>query len=276
MREFNLRFLQSCHFFISRNLKSTTVKYFVILLKKINHMLQNFSPLRNHRITPIGYFNKPNIKHSKSSMKNLFDGTAIMGLLAPGDWPLYEDFLYCENLIVIGGFKGQNLFRFLEKQNIEKIHVYEPIPEFASEIDTEDSRILIYTEAVGPRNDLEDMVVSSDFSYLSTVERPKSIPNLRTIKVQMSDWTTLCARFKGRYTIFLNCEGSEYNILTSLFEHCKKGGSGVHLPEVIIFQSHIVEPTPAILLTNLRATIAEYYDPLLTLDWAWDIWISRS
>lgn len=261
-------------FFSIAMIKSGMVKLLAKFLAKTNFVLQKFTPLGSQSITPVGYFYLGHSQHSRASLKSSFGGAKIMGLLGPGDWPLYEDFLYCENLVLVGGYKGNNLAHFLEKTNIKQIHVYEPIPEFAREITKKDPRLNVYVEAIGVRNGLQKIVIAADHSYLASIQRPESFSSQRIMAVQVSDWQRVCARFNGPFTIFMNCEGSEYQILSNLLERFQKK-KGVHLPYAIIFQSHIVGSNPEHLLASIRAVLSEYYEPILTLDWAWDIWLFR-
>ena len=100
-----------------------------------------------------------------------------MRIISPKDIVLYYEFLYrdSENLIIIGGFKGYNLNRFEYLRNLNTVHVYEPNPEFASQITSNISNLIVHVEAVGQHDGSALLRVSGDNSYLDSVERASSI-----------------------------------------------------------------------------------------------------
>ncbi len=106
-----------------------------------------------------------------------FSGKEIMRIISPKDIVLYYEFLYrdSENLIIIGGFKGYNLNRFEYLRNLNTVHVYEPNPEFASQITSNISNLIVHVEAVGQHDGSALLRVSGDNSYLDSVEGASSI-----------------------------------------------------------------------------------------------------
>jgi hypothetical protein len=199
-----------------------------------------------------------------------------MRVISPKDSVLYHEFLYrdSENLIIIGGFKGYNLNRFEYLRNLKTFHVYEPNPEFASYITSNISNLIVHVEAVGQHDGSALLRVSGDHSYLDSVERPSSI-NISEVKsVKVVSISTALSRLVGQYSMFLNCEGGEYHILQGVLS--KMDSMETEGPRTIVFQSHKVTDKPYIQLYMIRQALSHHYIPLLTLDWAWDIWVIRS
>lgn len=255
-----------------QNLVQRLKSVLIILLRKcfekLNRRLSNSSS-RFMQIPPVGYFDPGDYFHNMQSLKSFYDPCRLFGLLCENDWPLYQNFLYSENLVIIGGYRGNNLNRFLSK-NLKVIHIYEPLQQFASQIKSSDHRVTIYQEAVGQSPGHMAFFIAEDYSCFSHLERKELPRKLEETIVPVVDISTVSARLSGAWTLFMNCEGSEYEIIDNLFRYIKLGK--VSPPHSIIFQSHKIGDFPFATLLATRQQLATYYTNLLTFDWAWDVW----
>lgn len=219
---------------------------------------------------------KPNSLSIDELVEN-FRGIRVWNHISRFDWVLYSQNLYAANLILIGGHRGKSVSHLLQKiPSLTRIHVYEPIQEYADEIAENilDPKVVVYREAIFNGEDLT-MSVGGDGSLIEATERalPPRIPleyrmSVRSVKLseaverirsenQNSDFT---------YTVFMNCEGSEYEILSAI-------DSLADQPKSILVQNHTATSKPFVNLFTLRMRLSQFYYPLVCTNWAWDIWV---
>jgi len=249
-------------------MKASLLKLFREQNIRLNSKLTKTS-LSYSLIYPIGYCGVDVTTHDAKSLKAAFSHHRVFSLLGQDDWPLYQDFLYSENLVVIGGFRGSCLPRMLVKSRIKRIHVYEPIYEFAKNISMDD-KIEVFREAVGEFPGTRPFFVADDYSRFADLERSDVSVASKRIEVIVVDVLTVSTRLSGNWTLFMNCEGVEYEILRNLFSYLDK--SKISPPSAIIFQSHRVGEFPLSELYRTREILSSRYTDLLAFDWAWDIW----
>jgi FkbM family methyltransferase len=186
--------------------------------------------------------------------------------------------LYAKNLIVVGGFKGKSTSLFLERiDTVTKIHVYEPVPSFFAqviELFANSKVVTAFEEAVYDGADLT-LELSGDASLIAASGRniPSHLGGEGTIKVGSVSIERAITRIldgseASEYSLFMNCEGSEYFILDSMLKHGRIASS-------IIVQTHTTNSESYEKLYDLRSSLARKYMPVFTADWAWDVWIRR-
>ena len=226
--------------------------------------------LRNSTIPPISYCGVDENSHNANSLKSAFTFTHLFSLLGHDDWPLYQDFLYSQNLVIIGGYRGKNLKRFLMKDSIESIHIYEPISSFAKDINEQDNRIKVFQEAVGETPGIRPFILAEDYSCFADIKRDGISDIGGEIEVQVVDLLTVFQRISGDWTLFMNCEGAEYEILRNLSKYMES--DQFSLPKAIVFQSHKTSEIPSFALNHTRQLLSTQYIDLLTFDLCCDIW----
>jgi hypothetical protein len=97
----------------------------------------------------------------------------------------------------------------------------------------------------------------------------------RNFKAYMAESVTACDVFerishKDDYSIFMNCEGAEYEVIGDFLKLDK-------IPKTIMFQSHYIGANTIPYLYKTRSDLANKgYTPLLNLNFAWDIWTLTS
>lgn len=220
--------------------------------------------------------NKEKTVIAKKSIKltdlvNMFSGKKVFHFLAPNDEPLWEKCLHQKQLVIIGGFDGTAIKRALaEVTKIKKFHVYEPVKNFYEGIKNINKKVQVYNEAVWTRNGLCKINVADDYSFIEHINR-KINKKIKTKEIiRTVDASVVVKRLnKNKFMLFLNCEGSEYFILKQFLKLKRK-------PETIIFQSHETQNS-LIKLLELRLLFAKnQYIPVLSCDYAWDIWVKKS
>ena len=202
-------------------------------------------------------------------MQESFSGTSLMYHLVESDWLLYSPHLYEENVVIIGGFHGVATRRILrDTPKVNKIHVYEPVPEFAA-LQPLDTKVTTYSQAIWSEERNIDICLDGDFSFVPETGRAEyARPIEKTMRVEATTWQRASDRIGRKpVTLFMNAEGSEYPILSDML---KKGSD---LPRKIIFQTHKVGQNPHKTLFELRSKLADFYEPIVCFDFAWDVWV---
>ena len=180
--------------------------------------------------------------------------------------------------MIIGGFKGISTEHFLTRiKSVRKIHVYEPVPAFFTELTEriKDSKVATgFNQAIFEGENLT-LDLSGDASLIRDTGRliPDHLPKAGVIQVDSLSLRLAVERIlsegaENEYSLYMNCEGSEYQILEEMLV------LGT-LAKSIVFQTHISGSQPYEKLYHLRSLLAKHYIPVLTTDWAWDVWVRR-
>ncbi len=207
---------------------------------------------------------------------DMFRGKRVWNQLNKRDWLIWSNSLYAPNLIIIGGYEGNSTDCFVKRiKSVKTIHVYEPVPEFFSSIQASYLRspvVTAHNEAIYDGQVL-NLDLSGDASLINLTGR--SIPQNRakntTLSVKSITPEEAVERIlnKGsddQFSLYMNCEGSEYYILQRMLS------KGI-FPQSIIVQTHTTGFESYPNLYSLRASLAEKYFPIMTADWAWDVWV---
>jgi FkbM family methyltransferase len=207
-----------------------------------------------------------------------FRGKKIWNRESKRDWLIWSNKLYASNLIIIGGFTGNSTEIFVDRiRSITRIHVYEPVPAFFQEV-TEKIKdmksVTAFNEAIYEGENLT-LDLSGNASLITETGRliPAHLPDGGKIEVSSVTIGNAVQRIlgeseEGEYSLYVNCEGSEYLILNNMLTLEKSAKS-------IVFQTHTSGDQPYEKLYSLRAALAKKYVPILTADWAWDVWVRR-
>lgn len=117
--------------------------------------------------------------------------------------------------------------------------------------------------------------LSEDVSLLSSTGRqiPKHLHKEKTLTVETVSIKSAIDRITdsdpmAEFSLYMNCEGSEYFILEQMLEL-------ETIAESIVVQTHTTGSRSYENLYRLRPMLTEKYIPLFTADWAWDIWIRK-
>jgi len=243
------------------------------MLKKFKAVLYWFAKTNQLRMS----FKKSKLPndHEVDFLVEHFRGIRVWNTLSPFDWLLWSRKLYSKNLILIGGHKGASLQLILKNlPDLNLIHVYEPVQEYFDHIleSLKSDKVTVYNEAVFDGLEIE-MIVGGDGSLIASTNRelPSKIPFEYTAKANSVSLETAVQRLgttMGNYSLFMNCEGSEYKILNQV-SALKIG------PQSIFVQNHTATDKPFVNLFLLRAKLAEQYYPKLCTNWAWDVWLRK-
>lgn len=203
-----------------------------------------------------------------TELQKKFSGTNLMRRLSPKDWAIWVPTLYRPTVVIAGGYTGVATQRMLEKlPQVKEIHVYEPILEFAESFQNTSSKVKIYNEAIWEFSGDLNLEIAGDHTFASPTQRENYVQRESTSRtVACADWQTVMSRIdKREVTLFMNCEGSEYQILKNVLESNT-------LPNSIIVQTHMTGNDPYVRLYELRAQLADKYMPIFCFDWAWEVW----
>ena len=207
------------------------------------------------------------------SGKNLWHKISINNSL------LFEINLHSSQLIYVGGYKGDMLSRLInELEKINTIHVYEPIPKFFQALkvrfDSIISRDIKFFNNAISANDELTMVICDDSTHsVSSKRRVKHLTEgiICVPAVKISDAIERLPEPTNFWTLFMNCEGSEYEIVEELMKLNKH-----KLPKSIFIQTHSVGDTPNLTLLELRKRLSREFLPIFCADFAWDVWLNKS
>jgi len=207
-----------------------------------------------------------------------FRGKKLWDREVKRDWLIWSKKIYSENLIIVGGFKGNSTKLFLEKvPTIEKIHVYEPVPEYFNlikEAIAGSTITTVFNEGIfnGQTMSLD---LSEDSSLLSITGREmpshlntENTLTVETISIKLAVERITDADPQASFSLYMNCEGSEYLILKEMLDL-------EQIAESVVVQTHTTGSNSYKNLYLLRSILAERYIPIFTADWAWDIWIRK-
>lgn len=204
-----------------------------------------------------------------------FRGKSVRARIGQRDLPLFHPSLHSKCVLFIGGHKGRMPGALLHSvPSIELMDIYEPLPEFAEQIEATFSkevlagRVRVFQEAIVASGQTVEMLRAGDHSAVDGIGR-----NLTGLVMGYS--TCLAVQLEsavGRmgpvWSLIMNCEGSEYSVIEQL------GRFGTDLlPTSIIVQFHVNEPDPFGSLYKARMSLTRHFTPITTCDFAWDIWI---
>jgi FkbM family methyltransferase len=196
-----------------------------------------------------------------------------MGTMFPNDWILFDHNLIDEVVIIIGGHTGVLTRRVLARcPSVRVINSYEPVCEFHQESRArcaDDVRVAYYDFALGDTDrtaliSLDGERTSFSGSLFNHGTQFESI-RIREASAMFENIDT-----HQRPTVYMNCEGTEYEIV----QHLCEAGLTERLG-VVLIQTHKVssDRSPSSRLNILRQQMSSTHEPLLCLDWEWDIWI---
>jgi len=244
-------------------------------------MRNPFVYLNRKIIAPISLrLTKNKLAKSEYSLRDLeikFRGKNVWNEIVPFDFLIWQGCLWAENVVLVGGFNGQSSSILLDRvPHIKVLQVYEPIPKFylacKEKLHGFGNRAHLYNEAVFDRQSEVKMEVASDWSMVSETSREikDQFATTEEIVVRSVNWQTVIDRLpvSEEFSLFMNCEGSEYTIIRSLL-------ASARLPKTIISQTHTTGPRSYQLLYEMRADLCKFYSPLFSADWAWDVWIRK-
>ncbi|NBO70076.1 MAG: hypothetical protein EBU66_09445 [Bacteroidetes bacterium] len=236
--------------------------YLVIIMRR---MLENLEASNNP-------FVETSIKRSLADLYEIFRGQRLMRHLAPNDWPIMNPSLYFAQVVVVGGFNGNLVRKLLNNvPSINSIHIYEPVREFSEGLISISPKIQIFNEAVFESNGAVTLAIAGDHTFTKETQRTidENEPQIGTRVVPSVSFSTLLRRLDpDAFTLVMNCEGAEYEILGQVCSSNKR-------PSVLIFQTHTVGDRSFQLLYETRAQLAKFYYPLINFNFAWDIWVSK-
>ena len=242
------------------------VSYLVFSFRRIAKDVDEYSIGRSGNDFEISYL----LEH--------FRGKKIWNRENKRDWLIWSKQLYAPNLIIVGGFLGNSTKLFIERiSNISKIHVYEPIPKhFKSIVETvgKFERVSAFNEGIYTgEKALFD--ISEDATLLSGTGReiPSHLIKEHVLTVDTISIKEAVARItldnpNSAYSLYMNCEGSEYLILEQMLKLENTAQS-------IIVQTHTTGAESYQKLYKLRSLLAVNYIPIFTADWAWDVLIKN-
>ena len=245
-------------------MNSKALEYIKYFIKGIYQDIQEYSLGRSGNDLPL------------EELLEKFRGKRIWNRENKRDWLIWSNNLYAPNLIIIGGFQGKSTSYFLERiPAVKKIHVYEPVPTFYSQLEESyknQKKVTAFQEAIYNGESLI-LELSGDATLNKASGRaiPKHLPLEGSIVVQSVSMEKAISRIlkeaeTPEYSLYMNCEGSEYLILDSMINQNKLAAS-------IVVQTHTTDSRSYQKLYDLRAALSRKYVPVLTADWAWDIWV---
>jgi FkbM family methyltransferase len=242
------------------------VKYIKFSVKRTLRELQEYRMGRTGNDFEIDYL----IDH--------FRGKRIWNREVKRDWLIWARKIYAKNLIIVGGFKGNSSRLFLQRiPTVSKIHIYEPVPKYFDLIKDAvmgSSIATVFNEGVY-NGETMSLDLSDDASLLSVTGR--EIPNhlhrensltVETVSIKFAVERITNADPTSDFSLYMNCEGSEYFILKQMLDLERVAQS-------VVVQTHTTGSDSYKNLYLLRSLLAEKYIPLFTADWAWDVWIRK-
>lgn len=122
-----------------------------------------------------------------------------------------------ENDIVfdLGGYEGQFTERFLQTNSSKRIHIFEPVPEFANKISdrfVDNSTVVVHDFGLKDRNTIQEFSIDANSSSMYTDE-PNTEVEMRDVAEVINE-----LRIENIRLMKVNIEGSEYDLIERLIE----------------------------------------------------------
>jgi FkbM family methyltransferase len=207
--------------------------------------------------------------------------------LAPHDYLLFYPKAIAKNIIIVGGHNGSVVTKYFKNKIIpDNIIIFEPVNEYAMLIE-ENMRyyrnkfltdISIINKALYISSEKMHLSLAGDASTFSIHGRQDIIKEQYNTEIlvdcfDVSDLDDLLKQknIKGDITFLFNCEGAEYKIITKMLSNPKRGFT----IKSMYIQTHKINNQPYSELYDLRKLLSDDFYPLITYDWAWDIWLQN-
>ena len=164
-----------------------------------------------------------------------------------------------ETVLVLGGYLGDSAMR-ISKLFRCSVVVYEPVPEYASVIDSLDLvHVEVRPRAVTSDGRNIDMQVLGDASSMSTSE---------AASIQ-SDAVTDVLNERSYALLEVNIEGGEYEVLEAALS------SSATIPRILIVQFHNVGSDSEYRRSAIRRHLAESMECDIDLPFVWERWVAK-
>lgn len=164
-----------------------------------------------------------------------------------------------ETVLVLGGYLGDSATR-ISKLFSCGVVVYEPVPEYASVIDSLDLvHVEVRPRAVTSDGRNIDMQVLGDASSMCTSE---------AASIQ-SDAVTDVLNERSYALLEVNIEGGEYEVLEAALS------SSATIPRILIVQFHNVGSDSEYRRSAIRRRLAESMKCDIDLPFVWERWVAK-
>ena len=191
------------------------------------------------------------------------------------DEPLLQhQFEGSEVLVNIGGHEGNWAAKMSERYP-NRMVIFEPVPQFAGFLRKRfrnHSNIEIADVGIGAVGRSEEVQVAGEYTSISRSVPPNLLDG-RTVQVHIRPVEQIfdLVRSERIGLLFLNCEGTEYEILRAL---CQR--NLMDRIERLVVQFHELDADSNVMLWETRAAVATTHDCVFAYDYIWDYWILRN
>jgi FkbM family methyltransferase len=216
-------------------------------------------------------------KQASKSLSELIievNGKSINSAYIKYDYLHFRSELIAPTVVLVGGHKGELLNNFRKKNLKRKFIIFEPQLEFTEILKSNfnDFDVTVFNSGLWDKDSIETLQLAGDASSVVSTGRSVTKENNFSgiIDVQMMDSMKLNDLLSGPVTFYFNCEGSEYRII----ERILKTASNYSINTLFI-QTHPLDHDAYSNLCKMRLKLCEFFTPILTLDWAWDIWVTN-
>ena len=218
---------------------------------------------------------------SITEIVNELSGVELMSRNITHDYLLYCTPLIAPSIVIVGGYTGAILKNFYDfGVRPRKIIIFEPVPEFYLELKGMQQfwenqfqiKIEIICKALFISSQTMKLLQSGDRSTMTFTERKVAkYPEYKgEIEVECFDVEDLNTLLNDSVSFYFNCEGAEYIILDKLLKISKN-----FVVKTFFIQTHKIGGSPYASLYDMRKLLLNDFHPIVTFDWAWDIWISK-
>jgi hypothetical protein len=211
-------------------------------------------------------------------------GNELMQKVVINDYLLYNKNFIADTIVIVGGHVGNilnNFYKYGIRPN--KIIIFEPVKEFADILFAKkvyfekifSVEIQIIDKALYISEENMAMIKGGDGSTFSYTKRDISHRSdyAGEIEVKCFDVKNLNSILIGEVSFYFNCEGAEYKIINMLLDNT----INFKIKSMNI-QTHKVwggGDNPYFLLYDLRKQLVIDFTPVITFDWAFDVWVSK-
>ena len=191
------------------------------------------------------------------------------------DEPLFQHQLEPSEIVCnIGGHVG-NWAAKMSESYPNRMVIFEPVPEFSAFLRKrfETARNVEIVEfGIGATTRSEEVRIAGDHTSISRSVPPNLLDG-RKVRVHIRSVEQIfdLVRSERIGLLFLNCEGTEYEILRAL---CQR--NLMDRIERLVVQFHELDDNSSVMLWETRAAVSRTHDCVFAYDYAWDYWIRRN
>lgn len=178
------------------------------------------------------------------------------------------------DIVVFGGFLGNSVEEWLNRVPGSRVHVFEPIPIFANELERQfiGQDVVVHAFGVGPKREDREFRLLGDATFLSSLNRDvvgRNDASAHNVVFRPAvDVALLLPEKIG--VMEINIEGGEYELIPLLNE------TGIlDRTNFLFVQFHDIGEETTLSISSSRTVLEESHEMVWCYELVWELWKRR-